>query len=139
MPTTRSDSTADRRTKAELLHRIEELEKIVDNPPIPEAPLVVEVPEATALAACVRALDALKDSHRNSVSGARSNYTTFGIDLSPRRHTDIERVLRLLADRYDIPLVEVETRECTRPHVDELNPQAVKDSLLGSASVGPWR
>jgi len=121
----------DRRTKTQILEeladvkaRLEESESrknvTVDAP----AP----VPEALAIAGCVRALDRLVESHRNSITHGYSPAYAFAGD---RQQSDVERVLRLLAARYTVPLIDVQSEPCHRAHVDEIDPASVMAALGG--------
>jgi hypothetical protein len=107
--------TDDKRTKGQLLNDLYEAEQRAERAEsaIYRATQNIEgpapVPEASALASCVRALEPLKERAQYSSSTA-----------SPDRPT-IERVLRSLAGRYGINLVEIHNtaQPCERRHLDE--------------------
>lgn len=116
---------SDRRTKAELLARIEELSEQINNP---RETYVEPVPEATAVAACVRALDKMLNGARRTSGYSSPIYTDFGNGPIYRQQTEVERVLRLLAAKYQVPLIDIEVQrvECNRPHVTV---QAIQEAV----------
>lgn len=91
--------------------------------PVQQAP--DRVPEADALARCVRALDALP--HVRDTNG------TYSGSLHPDQGT-IRRLLRTLADKYGVPLIEttVEVRDCQRAHLDQVDSMALLAALGNS-------
>lgn len=105
----------DRRTKAQILEQLFEAQTTITDleRKIPNAPR--QVPEAEALARCIRALDDFLSQSRNS-----SNSYSY-----PRNENGsaVERILRSLAGKYSINLVQVEHRDCDRRHIDEANEQ----------------
>lgn len=111
--------TEDRRTKAQLVAELERLEVRVSdlsklipaNPP--------RVPEAEALAACIRALDTLKDTTRG-----RNNY-----GLNSDHNPEVARTLLALSEKYGIKRVEKITEPCTRRHVEDVNAMDVIDAF----------
>jgi hypothetical protein len=122
--------TEDRRTKAQILaalndttKRLNELEnqKSVNI----EAPRLV--PEAETLAKCIRAFDVLSTS-RSGVSTSYGLYERRGPSA-----TDVGRVLRLLADKYGVDLVESVTAPCDRPHLDDASESALVGALRNVA------
>jgi hypothetical protein len=106
----------DRRTKAQLLERIDELTNRLEVVPLlkKEAP----APEGVAVSECIRALGSLQTPRPTSWSG----------DPQPDCAA-IGRVLRLLASRFDVPLVEVRTEPCSRSHVDEIDSYALTNAI----------
>lgn len=128
--------TEDKRTRAEL---IEELAAAREETRAAEsaayhaqqampAPLV-SVPEATALAQCIRAIDAMQNTSRSS-SSANVGYASYGYSGDyPRQQSTVERLLRSLAAKYDVPLVEVRTEPCSRRHLDEISPDRIMQAL----------
>ena len=97
--------------------RLAELLAQAEAKPVAAAPATPDrVPEADALAGCARALDALPKT-----SETLSGYSASR--LQPDQAT-IRRVLRALADKYGIPLVEsiTEVRDCNRAHLDQIDP-----------------
>ena len=109
----------DRRTKAQLVTELERLAsevadlraRIPANPP--------RVPEADALASCIRALDTLKDSTRG-----RTSYG-YASDQNP----EVARTLLALSEKYGIKRVEKVTEPCTRRHVEDVNAMDVIDAF----------
>lgn len=91
--------------------------------PVQQAP--DRVPEADALARCVRAIDALPH--------VRDTTYNYGGSLHPDQAT-IGRLLRTLADKYSVPLVEttVEVRDCQRAHIDQVDSMALMAALGNS-------
>lgn len=105
--------TTDKRTKAELIEALSYAEmrnEELSERPVPRAP--EKVPEAEALAACIRAIDGLNGNQR------RIGYMPFERPES----SDVGRILRSLADRYGVRLIETVPIECKQPHIngDEL-------------------
>ena len=71
--------------------------------------------EARAVSACVRALNPLTESNRSS---------SYGFQTYSGSHVEqlkVARVLRYLAERYGVSLVEVRTevKDCERPHLED--------------------
>lgn len=116
------------KTKAELLEEIEVLRERLDDTRAKDAPRVERVPEADALAACVRAIDQLEES-----SSGRQSFDPY---VSRRSQSDTERVLRTLASRYGVDLFTVEFRQepCSRRHVDDLDMGRIADALRSGAA-----
>lgn len=113
-----------RHTKAQLIEEIEsyrgEQKKLVEQlnavPPAPKA-----VPEAVALAGCIRALDILNGETPN-----RGHFDPFNVRAGQRA---VEQLLRMLASRYGVDLVEVQVEPCRRSHVDEMDLSFVADAI----------
>lgn len=108
-------------TKAALLERIGGLterltaaEEIIAEVPKVAAPRAV--PEAAAMAACIRALD---DDLEASEKNSRTTSYNYGLQGVPSDGS-IDRLLRSLAAKYGVPLIEVKTEPCQRPHVDSI-------------------
>lgn len=126
---------ADKRTKAELIEALEEKQARVEEllaRPEPEPPTNPKpVPEAIALAGCVRALDALTAPRRDV-------YGTTPSDLGA-----IPRILISLSDRYSAGLVkEQRSIEIEQPvHFDpEILARSIADGLRsGRISQGDFR
>lgn len=97
------DLNEDHRTQIRSLQgRLAEAEAAIPNAPR-------AVPEATALAAAIRAFDQLKDA----ADGRRTTWPNDLVVSSP-----IRRVLVALADRYGIPLIDTKFEPCQRTHLD---------------------
>jgi hypothetical protein len=114
----------DRRTKAQLLAEIERLEEArredkrrAVNVTVPE-----HVPEAEALAQCIRALDPLDSRSRSVYDPAASRGS-------------IARLLKSLADKYGVEVFRTEhsIEPCERPHLDDLDPAALGSYLQATA------
>jgi len=113
--------TEDRRTKAQLLEELAETRKRLAESESTKSvtiELPERVPEAEALAGCVRALNAIAE---------RGQYG--GVPNGDRAAA--ARVLRSLADRYGVQVFtrEVVTEPCSRTHVDSLDPYTLKSAL----------
>lgn len=114
----------DRRTKAQLLERLDELGQQLAELSAEKAQHQKANPavhEADALRGCVRALDVLLP--------ATNQYN------APTGTAAIGRLLRLLAAKYGVPLVEVQVRDCARKHVDELNGYALGQAVKSAAAM----
>jgi hypothetical protein len=119
--------TEDRRTKAQLLEaaaaaesrakslaaKVEELEAR-----IPAAPKAV--PEANALAGCIRALDTLKDSE------GRSSSYSYGSD---RPTGGVARTILALCEKYGVPRFEKVPQPCERRHIEDLTAMDVMGAV----------
>lgn len=105
-------------TKAGLLEEIGRLKDRIENPPRRESPPLAPVPEAVALSGCIRALDQIPNLSRNG-------YTS---NVGPEPAT-VTRVLRALADRYQVPLVEIKHEPCDRRHVDQIDADAISYAI----------
>lgn len=119
--------TEDRRTKAQLLEALATAEKRADDLKdrevyVPAA--VARVPEADALASCVRALDPL-----NTNSGGYGDDSKRGA---------IERILHTLAAKYRVQTFTTEIRlePCSRDHIDNIDPMYLADSIRGAVKRG---
>lgn len=110
----------DRRTKAQLSEQLAKVEQEAAElrRRIPDVPK--RVPEADALAGCIRALDQLK--------GSSSSYGT---------DPGVRRTVLALCEKYGIERVEKVTEPCTRRHVEDLSAvdvlTAVRRDLEGFA------
>lgn len=134
--------TEDKRTKADLLDELSEAEATIRlaksdaydaHQALPNAP--ARIPEADALAACIRALDALTESTKNN--GYGSSYSLgYTSGDSYRSQTASERVLRSLAAKYSVPLIEIRTEPCSKFHVENPDEERVLSALRMS---GPFR
>lgn len=113
-----TDSNLDKRTKAQMLEelgafkaKVHEWEqrsaKQADANKQAEPKPVVE---ADALRECVRALDWVK---------ARTG-DTYGNGQLRSDVAAIDRLLRHLASKYGVPLIDVQVRDCARPHLDDI-------------------
>lgn len=113
------------KTRAELQAEIEDLRERLSTSRAKEAPTLDVVPEATALASCIRAIDKLENTRGNSSS------LSYGYGGGRRDQTATERVLRSLAGKYQIELFHTEIREqsCSRRHLDEISPDQVMYAL----------
>lgn len=121
-------------TKAELAATVDALSRELDQAQTEASSALeklrgitvpVKVPEADALAGCVRALSGIPASPPlNSWSSSNTNQLP---DIGT-----IRRVLVSLADRYGIPLIEQTTVPCSRPHLDDYDvQQRVAQALTG--------
>lgn len=101
--------TEDRRTKAQILAELEKAEKRIDalEARIPREP--VRVPEAEALAGCIRSLDSIKE---------RSNYSYGG---GNEASSVVRRTILALCEKYGVKRLEKVTEPCTRRHVEDLS------------------
>jgi len=133
-------ATEDKRTKADLLVELEEAQRKIRQAKseaydayqaLPGRPPAV--PEADALAGCIRALEALQETQRNTRTSYSTNnaYQLNYSDSGPRYINDVERILRTLAARYGVPLIEVRIEPCSRRHLDEINPDQIMSALHG--------
>lgn len=116
--------TDSKSTKAELLAELEAVrenaeawierakkaEKVIVPVPSP-------VPEANGLANAIRALDGVTAAQR-----------TYNGETQLDRSA-IARILKHLADRYGVALIETKYEPCARAHLDELDPTRVADAL----------
>lgn len=107
--------TDDRRTKAQLVAELERAEKEADElrARVPSAP--ARVPEADALAGCIRALDAIKE---------RSTYN-YGNESS----SAVRRTILALCEKYGIPRFEKVPEPCGRRHVEDMNAMDVLSAV----------
>lgn len=112
-------------TKADLLQQVGALSQRVtelEARPVAEAPKEpVVVPEAQALGNCIRTLDWLADRPKTN-----NSYGYQQTNVGP-----IDRVLRTLAAKYGIPLVETRYEACSRRHLDELSAQDIVRAVGG--------
>jgi hypothetical protein len=115
----------DRRTKAQVLEALAEAEaakkaltaKVEElEARIPRAPAAV--PEADALAGCIRALDRLKDSERST------NY--YGGD---RPTGPVARTILALCEKYGVPRFEKVPEPCSRRHVEDMTAMDVMTAV----------
>jgi hypothetical protein len=113
-------------TKAELVERIEALTVALAESEVEareareKIPTIRRVPEADALAGCVRALDGIPgEKPEGFYSGSR--------DIPPTR--TIRRVLVALADKYGVDLIERTTEPCDRAHLDQVPPVSLAEAL----------
>lgn len=88
--------------------------------------------EADALAECIAALTKLTDAERQD-SLAWPSGTSMSVNAAYTDHFLAswgpgERILRFLADRFGINLIEVHDQPCQRRHVDEVS----ADELLAA-------
>lgn len=116
-------------TKADLLKEVGALSErlalaqtaaVVPSPPRP-------VPEAVALGECIRAINSLEDASKNRYrdGGFLGSYAIH----EARDTRPVARLLRALADRYDVDLITVQTEPCNRTHVDQLDPQQISMAI----------
>lgn len=111
----------DRRTKAQILLELERVQVELHDleKRIPEPPRVV--PVASALAGCIRALDAIPPTKIPA-----------GYQSEPRPDkAQISHVLRHLMSRYDIDLTERTTEPCSRVHIDDVSDEVLFDRIRG--------
>lgn len=107
--------TEDRRTKAQLVAELARVQSEADSlrSRIPAAP--PRVPEADALAGCIRALDAIKE---------RAGYG-YNSDSS----SAVRRTIIALCEKYGIPRFEKVPEPCTRRHVEDMNAGDVMNAV----------
>lgn len=117
----------DRRTKAQLiaaLTRLEgDFERIVQRNAELHGQLAdkpVRVPEAEALAGCVRALDPIAKKIQRDVYG-----------ISQMANVEVEQVVRHLMGRYNLKLVERLVEPCSRKHLDEASESDLINRIRG--------
>lgn len=131
-------STEDKRTKADLLAELATARQETQDArsaaykaqqALPGAPTAV--PEATALAACIRAIDTMNEGRRTSSNvGYSSTLYAYGNGYNePHQQDEVERLLRSLAAKYGVPLIETRTDPCARRHLDEINPDRIMQAL----------
>lgn len=127
--------TEDRRTKAQILAELERVSadaarKAQENEELrraqPRAPH--PVPEADALAACIRALDTLNEMRRNSYSVNRDEAAA------------VRRTIIALCEKYGVDLTQKVVEQCERRHVEDMTAvdvlSAVKRDFEGYAFPG---
>lgn len=83
--------------------------------------------EAGALERCMAALTELNETEKRRSQNTSYNYATPAGDWYS--NTAIERILRHLAMRYDVRLIETQTEPCGRAHLDTLSPDALFSAL----------
>lgn len=115
-----------RHTKAQLIEELDayrekqnELVRQLDSQPGPPR----AVPEAEAIARCVRALDELTKDRRNT----HDPFSSFRGGSS-----EVARVLKMLSEKYNVSLVEVKTEPCMRRHLDEVPDASIRAAIEGS-------
>lgn len=119
----------DRRTKAQILAELEKAEAALqkvenDRPATPQ-----RVPEAEALAACLRALDPL-------VRNGNSNRYEFGNFKTASG--SVSEVVGYLIAHFEIkPAVVV--RDCGRSHLDDASEGALIEALRNKPMSGAFR
>lgn len=85
--------------------------------------------EADALARCISALQALKDTESRA---SRNSYVdTYAVMSSEYRSSwgPGDRILRFLADRFGVSLIEVQRPDCSRQHLDQISPDQILNAL----------
>lgn len=116
-------------TKAQLIEKVREAqdrevemrnERDAWKEQVRTTPAPEPVPEADALAGCIRSLDGL-----NAVG--RKSQTNYGSYSTNPFADEIGRILRSLADRYHVNLVN--TLPCDRAHLDQIDPGFVSEAL----------
>jgi len=131
--------TTDKRTRGQLLNELDEAERRVadaelvayraqrDAGPVNiEAP--ARIPEADALAACIRALDALSKSDSTSGSLGYRSYSSGDI---VRQLNTTQRVIEALAVKYQMPPEKPVMVECHRRHVEDMSPVELVATIQG--------
>lgn len=130
-------SEKDPRTKAQLL---DELEQAEDRARIAESdayraeqrvgvsPGLTPVPEASALAACIRALDSLEE---RSSGGNYGSYRSIGDGVSRPELNTAQRVIEALSVKYKMPPAEIRELPCGRRHVEEMSPGDIVEAIRG--------
>lgn len=113
--------STDKRTKAQILAEMAELRERLEEAekrPVPRP--LDRVPIADALAACVRALDAL--------GGRRDIY-------SSHRSDDVAHVLNVLCEKYNVRRVERIEVPCELTHVENLTTAHILDAVKREAGM----
>jgi hypothetical protein len=97
----------DRRTKAQILAELEKAKEQISEmlTRIPREP--VRVPEADALAGCIRSLDSIKDQRSYGYGNESSSA--------------VRRTILALCEKYGVERFEKVTEPCTRRHVEDLS------------------
>ena len=117
----------DRRTKAQLIREIEDVRGELENTRAQNAKLQqlvekpVAVPEADALAGCIRSLDRI----------AEKRQAGYGYGSDVRGSLGVEMVVRHLIGRYGLALVERSVEPCGRKHLDEASDPELIERLRG--------
>lgn len=118
----------DRRTKAQLVEALtrseaefERLEKRNEELHAQLADKPAVVPEADALAGCIRSLDRIAEK--------RSAGYGYGSDV--RGNLGVEMVIRHLIGRYGLALVERTVEPCGRKHLDDASDSELIERLRG--------
>ena len=119
-------SITSKSTKAELLaelqavkenavawmERAKKAEKVIIPEPDP-------VPEAEALAGAINALDKVRTRSNNYNNDYRPDTTAIAL------------ILKHLAAKYGVPLVEVKYEPCARQHLDDIDTIRMADAIRG--------
>lgn len=92
------------------------------------------ITEAQALARCIDALHELREVERNrrSTSYSSGDYASTPLYSNGGWGAD-DRILRFLAARFGVSLIEIREVECRRPHADNIDAGAVLDAIQRSA------
>lgn len=128
-------ATKDTRTKAKLLEALEQAEDRASDAEanayraeqrVGVSPGLTPVPEASALAACIRALDSLRDDRQSSMS-----YQSFGNGHTRPDLNTTQRVIEALAVKYKMPPAEIRELPCVRKHVEDMSPGDLVEAIRG--------
>ncbi|OJX72806.1 hypothetical protein [Leifsonia sp. 71-9] len=120
-------------TKAQLVTKVREAqdreaqmrtERDAWKEQVKATPTPTAVPEADALAGCIRALAGVPNVRADSYGS------------SPERPDTklIRRVLLSLADRYGVDLIQHEVAPCDRVHLDDAGPALIADAFARMVS-----
>lgn len=128
--------TTDKRTRVQLLNELHEAEQRAETAEsaayratqnVGSAPAPTRVPEAEALAACIRALDAIEKS---GSTGNSYGYSSLGPDIV-RNLSTTQRVIEALSVKYRMPPEKPVVIECQRRHVEDLSPVELVATIQG--------
>lgn len=112
----------DRRTKAQIVAELASANKTIVELQTRIAPQPQAVPEASALAGCIRALDAIPAERSNGYSSIS--------DKAPSPSA-VRNVLEHLMRRYRVDLTVHTTEPCARVHLDDADDAVLIDRLRG--------
>lgn len=115
-----SDQDLSRKTKAELLQQIGALTERLAAKETADRQSAPRRGEAGALKVCIDAIDFHLTSDER-----KATYSSLG---------PVDRILRFLAAKYSVPLIETQVRDCNRKHVDEIQPHQLTTILQGLQS-----
>lgn len=115
--------TDDRRTKAQIVAELASANKTIVDLQARITPQPPVVPVASALAGCIRALDALPK--------VRPSSGYYGADGGAVDTKEIAHILRHLMSRYGVDLTVHTVEPCQRVHLDDAADDVLIDRLRG--------
>ncbi|WP_417540778.1 hypothetical protein [Microbacterium maritypicum] len=115
--------TEDRRTKAQIVAELESANKTIVDLQARIAPEPSFVPVASALAGCIRALDALPRKRSSNLYG--------NLDGGEPDKGEVANILRHLMSRYGVDLTVHTVEPCQRVHLDDAADDVLIDRLRG--------